>query len=411
MTQRPTDAIKLAPARIADIRGPAPTVTFVVVAYGLLAAGWAANHFSTMLAVLREQQDFPPVVVNGAFGIYAAGLVPCLLIGGLLADRFGARPIVVTGSVAAAMGNLMLLVWQTTPGLLVGRLVVGLGVGLTISAGTAWAARLRDASGVVLAGIVMTTGFAVGPIASGIFAYVLTDTATMTVPFVVTIILSGIATVAALAVRPDSPPQPADDTPDATPVTSDAQPSLRRALATAIPMALWVFSTAAVALVTLAERVSNRVDFSMLLPGIAALLAFSAGLIVQAVGRRFTWGPTSGVAAACIAGLGFIVTGLGGAAPPLWLFVVAALLLGTAYGMALREGLLDVETYAPPHRRGTALGIYYVFTYFGFILPVVFAWMLPVTGYVMPLVVLGIVAFAAAALRGAQIRRGLLDRD
>lgn len=132
--------------------------------------------------------------------------MPCLLIGGLLADRFGARPIVVTGSVAAAIGNLVLLVWQTTPGLLVGRLVVGLGVGLTISAGTAWAARLRGASGVVLAGIVMTTGFAVGPIASGIFAYFLTDTATMTVPFVVTIILSGIAAVAALAVRPDSPP-------------------------------------------------------------------------------------------------------------------------------------------------------------------------------------------------------------
>ena len=78
--------------------------------------------------------------------------------------------------------------------------------------------------------------------------------------------------------------------------------------------------------------------------------------------------------------------------------------------MALREGLLDVETYAPPERRGTTLGIYYVFTYVGFAIPVLFSWLLPVTGYVMPLVVLGILALGCAGIRAVQIHRGILDR-
>lgn len=408
MTQRPVDAIEMHADRSSKARRTTTARTFSVVVYALLTAGWAANHFSTMLAVLRDHAEFSAVVVNGAFGIYALGLVPSLLMGGLLDDRIGPRHVVSTGALAAGAGNLLLLVWQTTPGLLVGRFVVGLGVGLTISAGTAWAARLRGATGVVLAGIVMTAGFAIGPIVSGLLAYFLADAAVIAVPFLVTIILSCIAATAAFVVRPDTPSPPPNNVSEPR-TSSSVQPSMRRALGTAIPMALWVFSTAAVALVTLAERVSHGTDAGILLPGISALLAFSAGLTAQACGRRFQWGPKSGVVAACLAALGFVVTGLGGAAPPIWLFVVAAVVLGVAYGMALREGLLDVETYAPPHRRGTTLGIYYVFTYSGFILPVLFAWMLPATGHAMTLIVLGWLAVGAAVVRGVQIHRGILD--
>lgn len=392
--------------------GSRRTLVFVVVAFLLLISGWSTNHFSTMLVVLRDQADFSTIVVNGAFGIYALGLVPCLLIGGVLADRIGARHIVLTGVLTSAAGNLVILVWQSTPGLFVGRFVIGLGVGLAMSAGTAWAGRLRGASGVVLAGILLTTGFAVGPIASGILAYLLSDAAAVAVPFLVAIALSCLAVLASLLVG-DAPATPSLGSAvevSPTPVEPPHR-SIGRALATSIPVALWVFSTATVALVTLTERVAPQVSIGVLLPGLSACIAFSSGLLAQGLARRFEWGPVTGVVAACIAGAGFFLTGLGADAPPVWVFGGAALLLGTAYGLALREGLLDVEAYAPTDRRGTALGIYYIFTYCGFVLPVLFAWLVPTAGYVMPLVVVGVLAFAAAALRGWQIRRGVLDRS
>ena len=386
------------------------TVVFAVVALLLLSSGWATNHFATMIAVLRDQELFTPIVVNGAFGIYAVGLVPSLLIGGVLADRFGPRPVVLTGALAAAIGNIVILLWQTTPGLFLGRLVIGLGVGLAISAGTAWAGRLKGATGMVLAGIVLTAGFALGPIASGVLAYFLSDAAAVAVPFLVAAALTCLAIIASLVIGDAKAALVIPAIPSSTSARPLRQPSMKRALATSIPMALWVFSTAIVALVTLTERVADQVNAGILLPGAASLLAFTAGVFAQGLARRYGWGPKAGIVAASIAGAGFLLAGFGGQSPPIWLFVVATLLLGTAYGMALREGLLDVETYAPPERRGTTLGIYYVFTYVGFAIPVLFSWLLPVTGYVMPLVVLGILALGCAGIRAVQIHRGILDR-
>ena len=384
-------------------------VVFTVVVLLLFSAGWATNHFSTMVAVLRDQENFSPLIVNGAFGIYALGLVPCLLVGGMLADRFGARSVVLTGATAAAVGNMMLLLWQTTGGLFLGRFIIGLGVGLGISAGTAWAGTLRGAHGVVLAGIVLSAGFAVGPIVSGVLAYLLPTTSAVSVPFIVTIVLSMFAVVAALFVR-DQHQRNVSSTSIMNATESQQAGSMRRALATSIPMALWVFSTAAIALITLTERVGSQLDMGVLFPGLAALLAFTAALVAQTLGRRYGWGPRAGVAGALIGAAGLITAGLGAQTPPMWLFFGAVLLLGTAYGLRLREGLLDVEAYAPPARRGTTLGIFYIFTYLGFGLPVLLEWLLPVTGYVMPLIVLGVLAVVSALVRAFQLRTGVLDR-
>ena len=392
-------------------RRRSPRTVFLIVILLLFTSGWATNHFATMVAVLRDQEDYSPIVVNGAFGIYAVGMVPCLLLGGLLADRFGARRVVLTGATLAAAGNVILLLLQSTSGLFVGRFVIGLGVGLAMSAGTAWAGKLRGASGVVLAGIVLSAGFAIGPIASGLVAYMLPGAAAVSVPFIISIAVSVGAVALGLVVgqQPPEPPQPSG--PAVTVVQSDiGHKSVRRALATSIPMALWVFSTAAIALITLTSRIGPQLDVGVLLPGLAALVSFTAALLLQSLGRRFHWGHAGGVVAALIAAAGLVLTGLGGPTPALWLFFVASLLLGAAYGMCLRDGLLDVEAYAPPTRRGITLGIFYVFTYLGFALPVVLEWLRPVTGDTTPLIILAGAAVSCAAIRAIQIRTGVLDR-
>lgn len=382
----------------------------------LLSAGWAANHFVSMIVVLRDQLGVSSMLLNGAFGIYAVGLLPGLLGGGVLADRSGARPVVLTGGVIAAVGNLSLLFWHEGSGLLVGRFIVGLGVGLAVSAGTAWAGRLRGASGITLAGIILTLGFAIGPIASGIFAHFLPDSLITTAPFAISSILSLLAVIISAVlgdIRETVHKEKAVGT-SGPAAASTAAPgpgaarSLRKALAISIPMAVWVFSTATTSMVILSARASSHLDNAVLLPGIAAFLFFSAGLGAQTLGRKMQWGRTSGIIGALCAATGFLLAGLAGEVTPVWLFVLASLILGVAYGLSLREGLLGIEAYTPTAQRGTAIGIYYVFTYLGFGLPVLLDALSPTLGATTPLLIVAVLAVGSAAIRALQIKRGYL---
>ena len=389
----------------------------------LLSAGWAANHFVSMIVVLRDQLGVSSVLLNGAFGIYAVGLLPGLLGGGVLADRIGARPVVLTGGVIAAVGNFSLLLWHEGSGLLVGRFIVGLGVGLAVSAGTAWAGRLRGASGITLAGIILTLGFAIGPIASGIFAHFLPDSLVTTAPFAISSILSLVAVIISAVlgdIRETPSPTATTPVPPAGGTGSApgggggggnnraSQRSLRKALAISIPMAVWVFSTATTSMVILSARASSHLDNAVLLPGIAAFLFFSAGLGAQTLGRKMQWGRTSGIIGALCAATGFLLAGLAGEVTPVWLFVLASLILGVAYGLSLREGLLGIEAYTPTAQRGTAIGIYYVFTYLGFGLPLLLDALHPTLGATTPLLIVAVLAVGSAAIRALQIKRGYL---
>ncbi len=369
----------------------------------LLGAGWAANHFASMLGVLQEHEHLSGVLLTGAYGIYALGLLPSLLGGGALADRLGARVVVLTGGAVAALGNASLLVWHDEAGVLLGRFIVGLGVGLAMSAGTAWAGRLRGAGGVTLAGIFLTSGFAVGPIASGLLAFAL-PSAAVPVPFAVSTLFS-LATVALAMVVGRGPEGAAGAHATGTGPGPVAGRSVRRALFAALPMALWVFSCATMTFVVLAGRVADQMDSGVLLPGAAALLTLAPGLGVQVLGRRFGWGPRAGIVGAVLAALGMAAAGWGGATPPLWLFVAASLVLGAAYGLCLQQGLVDVERLTPADSRGTVIGIFYVCTYLGFGLPVLLDVLLPVLGAVLPLLVLAGVALLSALVRGLQLAR------
>ncbi len=372
---------------------------FIGVTLLLFTAGWAANHFASALVLIREQLDVSSVLVNGAFGIYALGLLPSLLAGGVLADRFGARMVVLTGGVLSALGNLSLLAFHDGPSLLVGRFIVGLGVGLVVSAGTAWAGRLRGASGVTLAGIILTAGFMMGPIvASGLG---MASTSIIT-PFAISVALSLIAVVVGFALGD------ARSAPSALGASSGIkhERSMKKALAVSLPMAIWVFSCITTSLIVMSARIDATFGNAILLPGIGAAIAFSAGLIAQFLGRKFAWGRGSGIVGALCALAGFALAAFGGDSIPVWLFVIASILLGTAYGLCLREGLLGIETYTPLNRRGTGIGIYYVFTYLGFGLPVLLDALLPHAGASIPLYALAALALGSAIIRGVQIKRG-----
>lgn len=375
--------------------------TYALTLAFLITAGWSANHFASVLVLLRRDHDISAVLANSAYGIYALGLFPSLLIGGWVADRFGSRPAVVAGTVIAAAGNGYLMLGIPGHGLLLGRFIVGLGVGLVVSAGTAWAGRLRGASGATAAGIALTTGFMLGPVSSGVVAHLAADA--VKVPFVVPIVMAVGVMVASIRMRDEGTPA-VTQTAEARPAHSEA-----KALATAVPMGIWVFASITTAMVVLAGRTDFAIGAAFM-PGVAAVLGFSVALAVQALARRGQWGPRAGVVGALGAAGGMALIAVGGARPSAAVFLAATALLGLAYGLCLREGLLDVDEYTPPEKRGRVIGLYYVATYIGFGISPLIAWITPRVGPSLPFAVFAVLAACSALIRSAQIRRGYLVR-
>lgn len=376
--------------------------TYALTLAFLITAGWSANHFASVLVLLRRDHDVSAVLANSAYGIYAVGLFPSLLIGGWVADRFGSRPAVVAGTVIAAAGNAYLMLGIPGHGLLLGRFIVGLGVGLVVSAGTAWAGRLRGASGATAAGIALTTGFMLGPVSSGVVAHLAADA--VKVPFVVPIVMAVGVIVASISMRDDGAPA-VTQTAETRPAHSEA-----KALATAVPMGIWVFASITTAMVVLAGRTDFAIGAAFM-PGVAAVLGFSVALAVQALARRGQWGPRAGVVGALGATGGMALIAVGGAQPSAAVFLAATALLGLAYGLCLREGLLDVDEYIPPEKRGRVIGLYYVATYIGFGISPLIAWITPRVGPSLPFAVFAALAAGSALIRSAQIRRGYLVRE
>lgn len=380
---------------------------FPVVVALLFVTGWAANHFAAMIPVLRDQESLSATALAGAFGIYAVGLLPGLLGGGGLSDRIGRRPVVLAGATVAAGGNLLMLWWHPLAGVYVGRLVVGVGAGLAMSAGTAWTGDLRGRRGTTVAGVALTAGFASGPLVSGLVAQFSPTGVALAVPFGLSVALSLVAV--ARAARPGAVAAPHVDHAARAGSTHDDGRTVAGALVRAVPMALWVFSSVTVPIIVLAGRVGGA-HAGPWVPGVASAVTLGTGVGIQIAARRAGWGHRAGIVGALLAAGGFALAAVVDATSDVALLAVTALVLGSAYGLCLRAGLVDVEELTPPSHRGITIGVYYVATYLGFAVPTVLEALRAPVGTTGPLLVLTGLALAATLLRTLQLRTVTVSR-
>jgi hypothetical protein len=85
------------------------------------------------------------------------------------------------------------------------------------------------------------------------------------------------------------------------------------------------------------------------------------------------------------------------------LALVAAALLGTAYGICILTGLVETQALADPERLAGPTGIYYSLIYVGFLLPVALSELTRYAGEDVLLVLVAVVCAACAVL----VARGL----
>ncbi|MEB4209340.1 MFS transporter [Mycobacterium sp. 94-17] len=390
-------------------RGPRPAGTralFASVLALLLATGWVANHFVGLMPVISAREHLSTATIDGIFGIYALGLLPGLLAGGRASDALGRRSVALAGSAAVVAGTAVMLLSQHAGPLLLGRLIVGTGVGLAISSCTAWASDLRGPAGAATAGAVLTAGFALGPFAAGFIVWAGQSGVQVSFGVAAALVVLGACAVAATARGAGAVTDCASG--QAAP-TAPAPRGYSRALSWAMPLAPWVYASATLGFVTIPTRLHTALAAPMA-AGTATLIVNGVSGVVQVLARILRWGPQAGTAGAVLAAVGYAAAAM---APPTLTpasGLPVLLVLGCASGLCLREGLIDLEAAAPPHLRGALTGLLYVVMYVGFALPLVLATVGSAASAVI-LCVMAMLAAAAAIARAVRLRRDIHRRD
>ena len=352
---------------VTTVNAPPARASWVRVALAMFAVGWGANQFSPMLIVYRHELGLGPAAVAGLFAIYAATLIPGLLIGGPASDRFGRRAIVLPFVALSPLATLLLVLGpRSLPLITAGRALAGLCSGAVFGAATAWVQELSPGSGLSArrAALALTAGFGLGPVTAAVLAQWVRDP--LVIPYLPHLAI-GVTAVAILWQAPGSRVQHASARRRWPPA---AVRTLRFWLTVALPAPV-VFGSLSVAIVVLPEEVTSASTLSVGFAGLMTALAFSAGVAVQPLARRLE---SRRGHAAIVCGLGCAAAGACVSIPAVTsadrvLAGAGAVLLGLAYGLCLISGLRQAEHLAGAHDRGAVIACYFALSYVGFAAP------------------------------------------
>lgn len=378
----------------------APWALWIVV----LVVAFGTNVPTPLLLVYRDTLGLAPTTLTAAFGVYAAGLIPALLLSGPASDRFGRRPIVVPFVVLAGLVSVLFLAaGSSVLVLFVGRFLQGAVSGVVFSVGTAWLGELVGEAGrsARRTTIALAIGWATGPLVAGLMGqWVVLPTV---LPYLVHVVLM----IGAVALLPGIPETlgPERRRAGGPIVNLGVPPGTRRGFVlVVVPIALGVFtfpSTAATVLPLLLTAAMPGIAVAV--AGIVAGVTLSTGALVPPLERRLgatRAGPT-GLALGGL-GLGLALVSL---APQAWpLLLGVSLLLGAGYGLCLASGLTMVARLASPSERGALTGTFYACAYLGFGVPFLISALAGDGSLAGPLAGLAVVSVAVAAAL-AQIGR------
>lgn len=375
----------------------------------MFAIAWGGNEFTPLLVMYRQVSHFSAVTVDVLLGAYVLGIVPALLVGGPLSDRFGRRPLLLPAAPVSLVGSVVLALGPGSPMLLaIGRILCGLALGLVMAVGTTWIKELSageddQAAGARRASLALTLGFLVGAGAAGTLAqWGPWRTGTAYAVHVVLTVVTGLW----LLVVPETrvPPEAGNRARLRDDLTIPSA-GHRRFLRVVVPLAPWVFGCAGSAYAVLPGLMRDRADgMPIALSALLTVLTLGCGVGIQVLGRAID---TRRSARASVVALVIVVAGMGlgalaSARLTLPLALAAAAVLGTGYGLALVSGLSEVQRIAGPDDLAGLTAVYYSVAYLGFFIPAVLAvlaaeWSYPQmfgAGFVIALGCLAVVASA-----------------
>ena len=201
----PTDSA-YAPAASATRRHAS---AFWVVAFAFLIVMAFATLPSPLYGLYRERDDLSAFTITIVYAIWAASTIAALIAVPFIAERIGRRGVMLASAATMMAAAGELAAWKALPGLLLGRLLTGVSVGLAAGTAITYLIELRlRADPNASPGVARTIGTSVnvgalgiGPLVAGCLAA--WASRPLTLPYLVWIVLGAVALVG-LATAPET---------------------------------------------------------------------------------------------------------------------------------------------------------------------------------------------------------------
>jgi MFS family permease len=390
---------------------------FWAVAFALLIVMASATLPSPLYGLYRIRDHLSTLTVTVIYAIFAGGTIAALLSVPFIAPRAGRRAVML-GAVATMMAAAGLLAaWKALPGLLIGRLITGVAVGLAAGTAIVYLIELRaraNPGGSPIRAQTIGTAVTVGALGLGpLIAGCLAEWAgsPLTLPYLLFVALGAIGLIGLAAAPETGTPAP--------PASANSQASgPSRSVGVLVPGA--AATLAAFAANGLFAGLSGLFLATTLhhpshaLSGATLFLVFSSGVAAQLATDGL---PASRVLAlgtiSMLIGLALLVTAVRLSTPSLALFLLSGGLIGAGAGAVFKGTTGLVLGATAPENRLAATSDLLVALYVGLSIPVIGAGVAldrgaspPDTVLVFAIVVgLGVAgagALLGRALRGAQ---------
>ena len=367
---------------------------FWAATFAFLVVMAVATLPSPLYGLYRTRDHLSALTITVVFAIFAASTIAVLQRDSSIAVRIGRRGTMLASVATMMVAMGVLAAWKDLPGLLIGRLVTGVSVGLAAGTAITYLIELRlradpGASSAVRArtiGTSVTVGaLGIGPLIAGCLAQWVTHP--LTVPYLVFVAL-GVVALAGLWGAPET----GAPAPRAAAASRPAGP--RRTVRLPVPAAAGTLAAFAanglfaglsgLFLVTTLHRPSHA------LSGVALFLVFASGVASQlaTTGLRASRVLALGTIS-LLTGLVLLVVSVRLSAPSLALFLIAGALIGAGSGAVFKGTTGIVLEPSPPESRVAMTSDLLIALYVGLSVPVIGAGVALDLGASAPNTVLG----------------------
>ena len=345
---------------------------FWIVALAFVTA-MAFTTLPTPLWSLYAQRDrFSSLTVTIVFAIYALAVAVSLFFVGHLSDEYGRRRVLMPALALEIVAGVVFVVWPSLPGLLLARVLSGLGVGAVTATAMAWLGDLGGAGSrraqIVAIGANLG-GLGLGALISGLLAQWAGDP--LRVPFVVftaALMCAWVALLAAPETRGSRSPR-ARYRPQRVSVPAESRGRFfAAALAAAITMAVFGLLTS-LAPSFLAGTLHQP---SHALAGAVSFGAFAAAALTQTFSSsRTTQQLLAAAVPALLAGLGLLTVAMWLPYPSLVVFLAGDIVVGAGCGLMFKGAVATVAEVSSQEHRAEALAGLFLAAYVGLAGPVI----------------------------------------
>jgi MFS family permease len=330
----------------------------------------------TPLYVLYQARDhFSSAMLTVVYGIYAAGVIGTLFLGGHVSDWLGRKRILIPALLIDVVSAAIFLLAPSLPGLLVARVVSDIAVGLATATAAAYLTELHAAGKPGAAGrhaqLVATAanlgGIGFGPLAAGLLAQY--APAPLRLPYLV-FAVALVALSFLLFVVPETAPQ-RNSAPGWRPQRIVVPRHSRGRFFAATGAGFTSFAVFGIFTSLAPSFLAGTMhEQSHALAGAVAFTTFASGAIAQIAANRLHHRKTLKLS------VPILVTGLILFAAAMWLpnlplFVIAGSLTGAGAGLVFRGAVANAGETAPAESRAEVLAAFFLGAYIGLSVPAI----------------------------------------